>query len=580
MRLFVDLDTQTIVQEPLVRAPGEELTVPRTANAPIQVQFIQNNEFVDPEVTLAATLGASTTGAGAVFNSPGHGFEVGQGVSISGHVGKPTRIVSVVPQGVYQALVTTLGPHGMTALGNGKDEYGVDLAAGKYLVTISGTSGNNSIYAREGTITSTSVTTPGVVTTTSAHGLTTGDIVYLQANNIGTYFFTVTVLSSVTFSISTAENVIDGVQFVPTAVAGTNIYNYWTLFPTESIDRTFIANFVSATTFWIDYSIYSRLTDGTVSVSATVPDANTSIGQTRTITAVTENTFTIGALTLTAAGIGGTATGRTDLDMRWTVKADGDFDGPVLAGISPGSFRKYGTGASTLFKGSCNYLTVELNSLLGIDLPITGSFSVAGSVITATGHGLTEGDTIVFTTSATIPAGLVAGQTYYVSSVPSVNTLTVSATSNGPTITTTSGGSGTLTFVAYSTSDDAEEAECMAELSWTGAYPSKTNWITHKVRNDLYKISEASPVTTGGYDGKSDIGSGVDFLSVTFPTPLASANWHFLGTPMITNTTLGNSALGLDVVALTARTTAGFTVYFSGQTNASTYDLEWQVRLD
>ena len=580
MRLFVDLDTQTIVQEPLVRAPGEELTVPRTANAPIQVQFIQNNEFVDPEVTLPATLGASTTGAGAVFNSPGHGFEVGQSVSISGHVGKPIRIVSVAPQGVYQALVTTLGSHGMTALGNGKDEYGVDLAAGKYLVTISGTSGNNSIYAREGTITSTSVTTPGVVTTTSAHGLTTGDIVYLQANNIGTYFFTVTVLSSVTFSISTAENVIDGVQFVPTAVAGTNIYNYWTLFPTESIDRTFIANFVSATTFWIDYSIYSRLTDGTVSVSATVPDANTSIGQTRTITAVTENTFTIGALTLTAAGIGGTATGRTDLDMRWTVKADGDFDGPVLAGISPGSFRKYGTGASTLFKGSCNYLTVELNSLLGIDLPITGSFSVAGSLITATGHGLTEGDTIVFTTSATIPAGLVAGQTYYVSSVPSVNTLTVSATSNGPTITTTSGGSGTLTFVAYSTSDDAEEAECMAELSWTGAYPSKTNWITHKVRNDLYKISEASPVTTGGYDGKSDIGSGVDFLTVTFPTPLASANWHFLGTPMITNTTLGNSALGLDVVALTDRTTAGFTVYFSGQTNASTYDLEWQVRLD
>jgi len=233
-----------------------------------------------------------------------------------------------------------------------------------------------------------------------------------------------------------------------------------------------------------------------------------------------------------------------------------------------------------LFKGSCNYLTVELNSLLGIDLPVTGSFSVAGSVITATGHGLATGDTIVFTSTATIPGGLVAGQTYYVGSVPSANTLTVSATSNGPIITTTSAGSGTLSFAAYPTSDDAEEADCMAELSWTGAYPSKTNWITHKVRNDLYKISEASPVSTGGYDGKNDIPDGAESLSVTFPTPLASANWHFLGTPMITNTTLNTSALGLDVVALTARTTAGFTVYFSGTTNAPTYDLEWQVRLD
>lgn len=577
MRLYVDLDTQTIVQEPLVRAPGEELTVPRTANAPIQVQFIQNDEFVDPEVTLPATLGASTTGAGAVFNSPGHGFEVGQSVSISGHVGKPIRIVSVAPQGVYQALVTTLGSHGMTAIGNGKDADGIDLAAGKYLVSVSGTS---SVTAREGPITSTSVATPGVVTTTGAHGLTTGDVVYLVSNSGTSAYFTATVISATTFSISTAESVIDGVQFVPVAAAGTNIYNYFYRFPTDTIDSTFIAHFVSATTFWIDASVYGRATDGTVSINATIPDANTSIGQTRTITAVTENTFTIGALTLTAAGTGGIAVGRADLDMRWTVKAKGDFDGPVLAGISPGSFRKYGTGTSTLFKGSCNYLTAELNSLLGIDLPVTGTFSVAGSVITATGHGLTTGDTIVFTSTATIPGGLVAGQTYYVGSVPSANTLTVSATSNGPIITTTSSGSGTLSFAAYSTSDDAEEADCMAELSWTGAYPSKTNWITHKVRNDLYKISEASPVSTGGYDGKTDIPDGAESLSVTFPTPLSSANWHFLGTPMITNTTLNTSALGLDVVALTARTDAGFTVYFSGTTNAPTYDLEWQVRLD
>ena len=542
------------------------ISIPRSTAIPIVVQFADEfGDIVDPEAE-TAILTTSTTGAGTIFTSPGHGFVVNDTVSIAGHGGLPIPIVSSGTSTTALPLVTTItsSAHGMTSGGTGTAADGSTMAAGTFLVDIADVP--DSIFL-EGIISATSAANPAVITTTVAHGLSDGNFVTV-AGTVGASMnisAIVTVTGHNTFTIPASG----------TAGAGGNFKR-----AASVINGTYVATFVSSTTFTIPIKNSAILIGGTVTVSTTTPTANALVASPRTITAITADTFTIGALNLTAAGTGGAATKLTDLLLRWTVKAEGQFDGAIIASIAPNAFVKSGSGTTTKFTGSCNYITNELNSLLGIDATISGSISnITGSTFTSSSaHSLTAGDSIVFA-AGTIPSGLVAGQTYYILTTPLATTFTISATVAGTVLTPSSSGA-TVTFVGYPTSDDAEEAVCMAELSWTGAYPSKTNWITHNIRNDLYKADEASPVTTGGYDGKSDIGSGVDFLSVTFPTPLASANWHFLGTPMITNTTLNTSALGLDVVALTARTTAGFTVYFSGQTNASTYDLEWQVRLD
>lgn len=66
-------------------------------------------------------------------------------------------------------------------------------------------------------------------------------------------------------------------------------------------------------------------------------------------------------------------------------------------------------------------------------------------VVTWTGHGLAANTPVVFTTTGTLPTGLAAGTTYYVKTVLSTDTFSVSATPGGTAIDTTGAGSGTHT---------------------------------------------------------------------------------------------------------------------------------------
>jgi len=66
-------------------------------------------------------------------------------------------------------------------------------------------------------------------------------------------------------------------------------------------------------------------------------------------------------------------------------------------------------------------------------------------VVTWTGHGLAANTAVVFTTTGALPAGLTAGTTYYVKTVLTADTFTVSATAGGAAIDTTDAGSGTHT---------------------------------------------------------------------------------------------------------------------------------------
>ena len=64
-------------------------------------------------------------------------------------------------------------------------------------------------------------------------------------------------------------------------------------------------------------------------------------------------------------------------------------------------------------------------------------------VITATGHGLTVGRRVGFSTTGDLPTGIAASTIYYVQSVPTADTFTISATSGGAVINTTGSQSGT-----------------------------------------------------------------------------------------------------------------------------------------
>ena len=301
----------------------------------------------------------------------------------------------------------------------------------------------------EKTISSSSVAAATVITTAAAHGLTTADTIEISGHN----------------------------GSVP------------------AIDGTYaVASTPSSTTFTIALTTTVAGSGGTVARATSTPTINGD----HVITRLTDYTFTV-PVNVTVAGQDGTATRITAMDLRWTVKETDSFDGSTVAGIAAGDFTKFGLGEDTIFKGACNYITTDLNTLLGVDPPTTAN--------------------------------------------------------------------------------DEEEVTLMAELSWGGDFPSKTNWITHVLRNDLYKTGEASPVSAAGSDVKTALASGISTKSVTFAVALSSANWHFLGTPFITNTT-DATPLGLSVVALTARSASGFTVAFSGATDSANYVLEWSARVD
>ena len=82
----------------------------------------------------------------------------------------------------------------------------------------------------------------------------------------------------------------------------------------------------------------------------------------------------------------------------------------------------------------------------GAALSVTGSgtaFTAAASdTITSAGHGLSDGDVLLLTTTDTLPAGLSVNTPYYVISA-TTNTFELSATSGGSAVDITDAGTGT-----------------------------------------------------------------------------------------------------------------------------------------
>jgi hypothetical protein len=74
--------------------------------------------------------------------------------------------------------------------------------------------------------------------------------------------------------------------------------------------------------------------------------------------------------------------------------------------------------------------------------------NAAPCVVTFASHGIADNTKVLFHTTGTLPAPLVADQVYYVDS-PDLNTFKLTLTLAGSTIDTTSAGSGTHTLYAH-----------------------------------------------------------------------------------------------------------------------------------
>jgi hypothetical protein len=87
----------------------------------------------------------------------------------------------------------------------------------------------------------------------------------------------------------------------------------------------------------------------------------------------------------------------------------------------------------------CN---IERNGIAAATVTISNA---SPAVVTYAASGLLVNMPVVFTTTGGLPTGLTAGTTYYVKTVLTANTFTVSATIGGVAINTSSAGSGTQT---------------------------------------------------------------------------------------------------------------------------------------
>jgi len=106
------------------------------------------------------------------------------------------------------------------------------------------------------------------------------------------------------------------------------------------------------------------------------------------------------------------------------------------------------------------------------DRPVAPSvtFTDAGDLVTTpTAHGLAVGDSVKVA-SVTTTTGITANTTYYVKSVPSATTFTLSATSGGSTLALTSDGSGGALTETHTADDNANNiVGFLRTQTYTGA---------------------------------------------------------------------------------------------------------------
>ena len=106
-------------------------------------------------------------------------------------------------------------------------------------------------------------------------------------------------------------------------------------------------------------------------------------------------------------------------------------------------------------------ITIKCAAAAGVTVGTTVTAEADDDVFTtASAHGLKTGDRVRFTEVGTLPTGVSAGTDYWVKTVPSNVTFTISASKGGATLNVTADGSaGNNTVQAMGPLDEISDAE-------------------------------------------------------------------------------------------------------------------------
>lgn len=121
--------------------------------------------------------------------------------------------------------------------------------------------------------------------------------------------------------------------------------------------------------------------------------------------------------------------------------ASRDFHG-ILNGSN--AFRGFANVSG--FDNIWEYPSLPDNNLSSVTFTAVAATEV---ITTATAHGLSIGDRVQVSSTTTLPAGLSASTDYFVITVPSTTTMTISATDGGSVVNITDTGTGTHSMVGW-----------------------------------------------------------------------------------------------------------------------------------
>lgn len=194
---------------------------------------------------------------------------------------------------------------------------------------------------------------------------------------------------------------------------------------------------------------------------------------------------------------------------------------PVTNTFAVGSSIVVTNMTETKFNGS---YTVS-SSFLGRQAAVSIS-NASPAVVTWSGHGLSANTPIYFATTSTMPTGITANTVYFVKTVLSVDTFTISSTVGGGAINTSSSYSGVLTgFIpsyATMTNSNFSSSSGTDTTSGTIKYAVQSYIYQHETSNN----ADGYPIECGFVTGYSSIAEGdeMTFIDQVWP----DMKWHFV----------------------------------------------------
>lgn len=229
----------------------------------------------------------------------------------------------------------------------------------------------------------------------------------------------------------------------------------------------------------------------------------------------------------------------------------------------PGSAREViryaGRKIQNFDANASTFTDIYEDSALSSGTTVTITIASPG-VVTFTAHGLAPTDPVVFTTTGALPTGITAGTTYYVKTVLTSNTFTITATPNGSVINTSGSQSGIQTAKTFNTLFLASSTTIPVVTSMFNTATAGVLWSAGGGQTRVYGVYSDTKATENGVIPPSgtlstSVGAGGGAFAGT------GTYWYAVSLRKASTQAEGNATL--DISAAVANVTDQVTVSFA-----------------